>query len=144
LAIFSLYVTGTISAFSPFDHEAMAATTTQQENNNTRLVSLSTISTVIGTGAAASGAVVTVPGFLRSRKQSKFMGVYLLEIHIKYNELVTTRPTVKTKNAYLYFLDTLRCDIIWLLQKGNINENQFKMLDDRITEFLRRTNDLDN
>jgi hypothetical protein len=42
-------------------------------------------------------------------------------------------------------LDALRCDIIYLLQNGDINENQYKMLDDRITEYLRKaTTDLSN
>jgi hypothetical protein len=43
-------------------------------------------------------------------------------------------PTDKNKK----FLDTLRCDIIYLLQNGDINENQYKMLDDRVTEYLNR------
>jgi hypothetical protein len=46
---------------------------------------------------------------------------------------------------YMDFLHALRCDIIYLLQKGDINENQYKMLDDRITEYLRKpTTDLNN
>jgi hypothetical protein len=146
MAIFFLFVIETISTFSPFDHIQVVAAALQENNNNTNtnLVSLSTISTTIGTGAAAAGAIVTVPGFLRARKQSKFMSVYLLEIHTKYNELKKTKPTDKTKSEYLDFLDTLRCDIIYLLQKGNINENHFKMLDDRITEYLHKANDLNN
>jgi hypothetical protein len=146
MAIFSLSVIGTIAAFSPFDHIQVAVA--QQENNNsnnTKLFSLSTISTTIGTGAAATGAIVTVPGFLKTRKQSKFLGTYLLKIHNKYDELCkTTKPTNKNKNEYIDFLDALRCDIIYLLQKGDINENQYKMLDDRITEYLRKTTDLNN
>jgi hypothetical protein len=50
----------------------------------------------------------------------------------------------KNKNEYMDFLDALRCDIIYLLQKGDINENQYKMLDDRITEYLRKITDLNN
>jgi hypothetical protein len=146
MAIFSLSVIGTIAAFFPFDHIQVAVA--QQENNNsnnTKLFSLSTISTTIGTGAAATGAIVTVPGFLKTRKQSKFLGTYLLKIHNKYDELCkTTKPTNKNKNEYIDFLDALRCDIIYLLQKGDINENQYKMLDDRITEYLRKTTDLNN
>ena len=142
MAIFFLSIIGTIAAFSPFDHTQVAAA--QQENNNnnnnnnnTKLFSLSTISTAVGT--AATGAIVTVPGFLKGRKQSKFLGTYLLKIHNKYDELCkTTKPTNKNKNEYLDSLDALRCDIIYLLQKGDINENQYKMLDDRITEYLRR------
>jgi hypothetical protein len=34
--------------------------------------------------------------------------------------------------------------IIYLLQKGDIKENQYKMLDDTITEYLRKTTDLNN
>jgi hypothetical protein len=147
MAIFSLSIIGSITtvAFSPFDRIQIAAAQQENNNNNTKLLSLSTISTAIGTGAAATGAIVTVPGFLRTRKQSKFLGTYLLKIHNKYDELCkTTKPTNKNKNEYLDFLDALRCDIIYLLQKGDINENQYKMLDDRITEYLRKTTDLNN
>ena len=148
MAMFSLSVIGTIAAFSPFDRIQVAAA--QQENsnsnsNNTKLFSLSTVSTAIGTGAAATGDIVTVPGFLRTRKQSKFLGTYLLKIHNEYDELCkTTKPTNKNKNEYMDFLDALRCDIIYMLQKGDINENQYKMLDDRITEYLRKTTNLNN
>jgi hypothetical protein len=136
-----LSVIGTIAAYSPFDHIQVAAAQQQENNNNnnnnTKLLSLSTISTAIGTGAAATGAIVTVPGFLSTRKQPKLLATYLLKIHNKYDELCkTTKPA--NKNEYLDFSDDLRCDIIYLLQKGDINENQYKMLDDRITEYLRK------
>ena len=148
MAIFFLSIIGTIAAFSPFDHTQVAAAQQQESNNNNnnaKLFSLPTISTAIGTGAAATGAIVTVPGFLKGRKQSKFLGTYLLKIHNKYDELCkTTKPTNKNKNEYLDSLDALRCDIIYLLQKGDINENQYKMLDDRITEYLRKTTNLNN
>jgi hypothetical protein len=155
MGIFFLSVIGTIAAFLSFDCIQVAAAAQQQEsnnnnnnNNNTKLLSLSTISTAIGTGAAATGVIVTVPGFLRGRKQSKYLGTYLLKIHDKYDKLCkTTKPANKNKNKneYLDFLDALRCDIIYLLQKGDINENQYKMLDDRITEYLRKTTaDLNN
>jgi hypothetical protein len=138
-----LSVIGTIAAYSPFDHIQVAAAQQQENNNNnnnnTKLLSLSTISTAIGTGAAATGAIVTVPGFLSTRKQPKLLATYLLKIHNKYDELCRkTKPTDKNKNEYQEFLDTLRCDIIYLLQNGDINENQYKMLDDRVTEYLNR------
>jgi hypothetical protein len=146
IAIFSLSIIGTIAAFLPFDRIQVVAATQQQEsnnNNNTKLLSLSTISTAIGTGAAATGVIVTVPGFLSTRKQPKLLATYLLKIHNKYDELCkTTKPA--NKNEYLDFLDALRCDIIYLLQKGDINENQYKMLDDRITEYLSKATDLNN
>ena len=150
MAIFFLSVIGTITAFSPFDHIQVAAAQQQENNNNnnnTKLLSLSTISTAIGTGAAATGVIVTVPGFLSTRKQPKLLATYLLKIHNKYDELCkTTKPANKNKNKneYLDFLDALRCDIIYLLQKGDINENQYKMLDDRITEYLRKATNLNN
>ena len=135
-----------IAAFSPFDWIQVKAAAQQENNNNnnnTKLLSLSTVSTAIGTGAAATGAIVTVPGFLRTRKQSKFLGTYLLKIRDKYDEYCkTTKPANKNKNEYIDFLDALRCDIIYLLQKRDINENQYKMLDDRITEYLRKITDL--
>ena len=116
--------------------------TNNNSNNSTKFVSLSTISTVIGTGAAATGTIVTVPGVMKTRKQSKFLATYLLKIHNKYVELLRktkTQPTdVQNKNEYQDFLETLRCNIIYLLQNGSISENHYKMLDDRITEYWGR------
>jgi hypothetical protein len=135
----------TILVFPPFYYVQIPLAHAQQETNNNsnniKFISLSTISTVIGTGAAATGAVVTVPGVIKTRKQSKFLATYLLKIHNKYDELLRktkTKPTDQNKNEYQDFLETLRCDIIYLLQNGSISENHYKMLDDRITEYLGR------
>jgi hypothetical protein len=141
-----LSITITILVFPPFDYVQVPLAYAQQETNNNnsnniKFVSLSTISTVIGTGAAATGALVTVPGVMKTRKQSKFLAIYLLKIHNKYDELcrkTKTKPTDQNKNEYKDFLETLRCDIIYLLQNGTISENHYKMLDDRITEYLSR------
>jgi hypothetical protein len=141
---FFLAITITITVFHPFDYSQVPLAYAQQEtnnnsNNNTKFVSLSTISTVIGTGAAATGAIVTVPGVMKTRKQSKFLATYLIKIHNKYDELCRkTKPTDQNRNEYQDFLETLRCDIIYLLQNGSISENHYKMLDDRITEYLDR------
>jgi hypothetical protein len=57
----------------------------------------------------------------------------------KYDELCRkAKPPDKNETEYLDFLETLRCDIIYLLQNGDIIENQYKMLDDRISEYLNR------
>jgi uncharacterized membrane protein len=140
MALSFLSVTITITIFSPFNHVQVPTAAAQQENNNnTKFVSLSTISTVIGTGAAATGAIVTVPGVMKTRKQSKFLAIYLLEIHNKYDELYRkTKSLDKNKNKYLDFLESLRRDIIYLLENGDINENQYKILEDRIAEYMSK------
>lgn len=94
------------------------------------------LSTATGTGAAATGIIATVPGVLRTRKQSKCMSIYLLKIHHGYDELKKSANT----REYLDILEGLRRDIIYLLQKREINENQYKMLDDRIIEYLNKIN----
>ena len=66
---------------------------------------------------------------------------YLFKVHNEYSQLcrkTTTKPTDKNKDEYQDFLETLRCDIIYLLQNGSIIEYHYKMLDDRITEYLGR------
>jgi hypothetical protein len=95
------------------------------------------LSTATGTGAAATGIIATVPGVLRTRKQSKCMSIYLLKIHHGYDEL--GKKSANTRE-YLDILEGLRRDIIYLLQRGEINENQYKMLDDRIIEYLNKIN----
>jgi len=65
----------------------------------------------------------------------------LLKIHDKYDEFCKkTKPTDSKK--YLDFLEALRSEIIYMLQRREINENQYKMLDDRIVEYLNKTTDL--
>jgi hypothetical protein len=142
---FLLSFTITITVFHLFDQVQVPLAAAQQENNNnsnnTKPVStslLSTISTAIGTGAAATGAIVTVPGFLRARKQPKFLAIYLLKIHNEYDRLCKkTKSLDKNKNEYLD-LESLRSDIIYLLENGDINENQYKMLEDRIAEYMSK------
>ena len=138
IAIFSLSVviTGT---FFPFE-EGKAASAQRQinnNNNNNPYFSLSILSTASGTGAAATGIIATVPGVLRTRNQSKCLSTYLLKIHHKYDELGKRTESVD-KEEYLDFLEGLRSDIIYLLHRREINENQYKMLDDRIIEYLNR------
>jgi hypothetical protein len=139
IAIFSLSVviTGT---FFPFEQGKAASAQRQinnSNNNNNPYVPLSMISTATGTGAAATGIIATVPGVLRTRKQSKCMSIYLLKIHHGYDEL--RKKPAKTRE-YLDILEGLRRDIIYLLQRREINENQYKILDDRIIEYLNKIN----
>ena len=137
IAIFSLsaIITGT---FFPFE-QGKAASAQQQinNNNNNPYVPLSILSTATGTGAMATGIIATVPGVLRTRKQSKCMSIYLLKIHHGYDEL---RKKPANTREYLDILEGLRRDIIYLLQRREINENQYKMLDDRIIEYLNKIN----
>ena len=86
----------------------------------------------------ATGIIATVPGVLRTRKQSKRMSIYLLKIHHGYDELKKPANT----SEYLNILEGLRSEIIYLLQRRDINENQYKMLDDKIIEYLNKINRL--
>jgi len=140
IAIFSLSVviTGT---FFPFEEGKAASAQRQINNNNNPYFSLSILSTASGTGAAATGIIATVPGVLRTRNQSKCLSTYLLKIHHEYDELGKRTESVD-KEEYLDFLEGLRSDIIYLLHRREINENQYKMLDDRIIEYLNKINNL--
>ncbi|MFY9873270.1 MAG: hypothetical protein WAK17_26470 [Candidatus Nitrosopolaris sp.] len=121
----------------PFEHSQAASALLQKStSNNNPYFSLSILSTAPGTGAAATGIMTTVPGVLRTRKQSKYLIGYLLKIHYKYDEVCTNKST--DIREYLDFLQGLRGDIIYLLQRRLINENQYKMLDDRIIEYLTK------
>jgi len=65
---------------------------------------------------------------------------YLLKIHHVYTEGCKNKST--DKKEYLDFLQGLRGDIICLLHRRDINENQYKMLDDRIIEYLIKITNL--
>jgi len=137
IASLSIIVTAALSPFAQIQVAAQQQQNNVNNNKNTPKLSLSTVSTAVGTGAAATGAIVTVPGVLRTRKQSKCLSTYLLKIHDKYDEFCKkTKPANNKK--YLDFLEALRSEIIYLLQRREINENQYKMLDDRIIEYLNK------
>jgi hypothetical protein len=63
---------------------------------------LTILSTAAGTGAAATGIITTIPGVLRTRKQSKYLIGYLLKIHYKYDEVCKNKS--RDKKEYLDFL----------------------------------------
>ncbi|MFY9798869.1 MAG: hypothetical protein WAJ93_24540 [Candidatus Nitrosopolaris sp.] len=138
IAIVSLLVIIT-EIFFPFEQGQAASAQRQinNNNNNNPYLPLSMLSTATGTGAAATGIIATVPGVLRTRKQSKCMSIYLLKIHHGHDEF---RKKPANKIEYLDILEGLRRDIIYLLQRREINENQYKILDDRIIEYLNKIN----
>ena len=127
-AIVSLLSIVTVVLF-PFGQSQAAVALLQKNTSNNN-------PTAAGTGAAATGIMTTIPGVLRTRKQSKYLIGYLLKIHYKYDEVCTNKST--DIREYLDFLQGLRGDIIYLLQRRLINENQYKMLDDRIIEYLTK------
>lgn len=96
MAITSLSIIG-VASFFPFDQIQVSAQQQENNNSNTPKLSLSTVSTAVGTGAAATGAIVTVPGVLKTRKQSEYLSAYLLKIHDKYDEFCKKNKTCKQK-----------------------------------------------
>ena len=140
ITIFSILVIIT-ETFFPFEQGQAASAQRQinNNNNNNPYLPLSMLSTATGTGAMAIGIILNVPGVLRTRKQSKCLSMYLLKIHHGYDEL---RKKPANKREYLNTLEGLRRDIIYLLHRRDINENQYKMLDDKIIEYLNKINNL--
>jgi hypothetical protein len=137
IALFSLLVI-IAQTFFPFEQRQATSVQRQINNNNNTYLSLSMLSTATGTGAAATGILVNIPGVLKTRKQSKCLSCYLLEIHQKYDELKKSAD----KKQYSDALEGLRGDIIYLLQRRDLTESQYKMLDDRIIEYLNKINNL--
>ncbi|MBV9177839.1 MAG: hypothetical protein JO327_05080 [Nitrososphaeraceae archaeon] len=147
IAITTVLIIGLLIIFPHFDHiQTVAAASQQQENksdnnNGASKFSLSTFSTAIGTGAAVTGVIVTIPGVLRTRNQSKNLSTYLLKIHDKHDEFCNVTGQQTKKQEYLDSLNALRREVIYLLQRRDINENQFKMLDDKIIEYSNKIAD---
>lgn len=98
------------------------------------------LTTALETAVAINGAILTVPGFIRTRKQSKTLSTYLYKINDKYSEFSDKSKAVN-KSEYLTFFNILRKDIISLVQKRAINESQYQILDEKITEYINRIND---
>lgn len=87
----------------------------------------------IGTGLAVIGAVIKIPGYITSVKQTNILSRYLSKINKEYYQFSVERSI--NKDEFVRKLEEIRNNITHLLEKRKINENQYKMLDDKITYY---------
>jgi len=92
---------------------------------------------VIGIGGTIIGATLKVPNYLTGIKHSKHFSTYIEKINNKYKEFNNTTKPVN-KKQYLDDFDALRSKIIYMLERGDINEDQYKMLDDKVSDYLNK------
>ena len=101
------------------------------------------ITYLFGAVAAAvgiSGVITKVPDYFISRKQVNYLGMYMQQINKKYDEFNKVGNGVHSKQQYLDDLENIRDTITYLLQRRSISENQFKMLDDKISDYQEKIN----
>lgn len=101
----------------------------------------SILTTYIGTGIGITGALVTVPGLVKKRKQSKYLSAHLIELNNKFIEFCKTRSM--SKEEYLDYFTSTSSHIIYLLKNGKINEDQYKTLDSKINDYIDRISNSD-
>jgi hypothetical protein len=94
------------------------------------------LTTAIGTGIAIIGIILIVPNSLVKRKQIKYLSAHLLRINTKFDEFNKIKPS--NKKEYVEFFMNSKNEIIYLLKNKKINEDQYKILDDKINHYLEK------
>lgn len=98
--------------------------------------------TYLGTGVAVAvgivGAITKVPNYFISRKHANYLSMYMQQINKKYNEFNNDGNRIHNKRQYIDNLEDIRGNITYLLQARDINDNQFKMLDDKISDCQQK------
>jgi hypothetical protein len=88
----------------------------------------------IGTGLAVLGAILRVPGYFTSVKQANTLSRYLAKINDKYYQFSNEKSI--GKDEFVRELYEIRRSVTYLLERRDINENQYKILDDKITYYI--------
>ncbi len=96
------------------------------------------LATGIGVTVTIIGIITKVPGYFTSKKQANYLSMYMEMINKKYNEFNKDGNGRHNKRQYLNNLEDIRNAITYLLQRRDINENQFKMLDDKISDYQQK------
>jgi hypothetical protein len=89
---------------------------------------------VIGAAVTVIGVILKVLSYFTARKQSKNLSKYVSKINKKYNEFNEEKSI--DKNQFVKALEDIRSNITYLLERRGINENQYKMIDDKIANYL--------
>jgi pYEATS domain-containing protein involved in immunity len=90
----------------------------------------------IGIGAAVTviGVILKVPSYFTAIKQSNNLSTYISKVNNKYNEFNEEKSI--DKNQFVQDLENIRSNITYLLEKRDLSENQYKMIDDKIAYYL--------
>ena len=84
------------------------------------------------------GVITKVPDYLIGKKQANHLSTYMKQINKKYNEFNKDLAGIHNRQRHLDDLDHIRNNIIYLLQRRDISESQFKMLDDKISDCQQK------
>jgi hypothetical protein len=84
---------------------------------------------IVGTGVAVSGAINTLPGYFKQKKQRKNLTLYIKDIDNDYE-------TCKNTKECLSHLGLKRNAIIESLNRGEISQEQYEILDKKISDYM--------
>jgi ribosomal protein L40E/peptidoglycan hydrolase CwlO-like protein len=91
---------------------------------------LTSLLTVIGVAAVAAGGLSYATLF-RNKKRHK-LSSYLAKIDSTYNEFAVDREECRTQ------LERIKSDVLEMLNKRQIDEGHFLMLDEKISAYLNQ------
>jgi hypothetical protein len=81
-------------------------------------------------GAAATGAAAIFGWFFKTRRRRFIVG-YMNKIDATYNQYSANRAECKKQ------LQKMKEEIVQLLKKGKLDETQFALLDNKLSEHLK-------
>jgi hypothetical protein len=94
---------------------------------------------LIGAAVAIISGVIKIPGYITQRKQASKLRDCIRTVNLQYHEYKETKnPSQIDKDKYRSLLETLRDNFLDLVPDRKITEDQYKMLDDLVSNHLNK------
>ena len=87
---------------------------------------------IVGIGVAVIGIITKIPPHLTSKKQKFTLRQWLIDMNYIY------RKYKNDSQQCLENLENLKNNLIQILYKGEINEDQYEMLDRKISGYIEK------
>ena len=87
---------------------------------------------IVGLGVAVIGIVTKIPPYLTSKKQKSVLRQWLIDMNYIYKKYK------KDTQQCLENLENLKNSLIQMLYKGKINEDQYEMLDKKVSDYIEK------
>ena len=122
---------GTLPGATTTMTSATSQLSTQSSSQPTTRIFGLDMSTLQGIGGVAATAGAGFMGWYLKTRKRRFVSSYLMKVDSTYNEYSMNREECKKR------LTKMKEESIQLLKKGRFDEPHFKLVDDKLTQYLK-------
>ena len=123
--------TASSKSLTPTNTGSSASTLATTKTDSSPLAGFLDMSRLQQIGGVAATAVAAIFGWFFKTRSRRFIGSYLNKIDVTYNQYAVNRVECKKQ------LQKMKEEIVQLLKKGKLDETQFALLDNKLSEHLK-------